>query len=607
MAKKQLALLVAFRQNAVSNQTVAELETVGCNYKTMLKKLIIHNYRCYENHEIDFLDLSFVVAKNNAGKSTLVEALRLVSIATSRFDTVRYLDAPSWTELPKKAKGISPSLKFFGFNSENIFHKYGDAPSIITAVFVDNIKVKIYIGDGAELFCTLQDASGDYLTSKGQAVAARIKQIHILPQITPIQKDEKILGKDYVRQHISSDLASLHFRNQLSLLYENFPQFTELAQQSWPGMRIRTLEGRNGMPGDKLSLLIQDSDYVAEIGWMGHGLQMWLQIMWFLARINRDEVVILDEPDVYMHPDLQRKLIKLLTKQFKQVIVSTHSIEIISEVDPANILIIDKAKIKSIYASNVPVVQRILNSIGSIHNLQLTKLWASKKLIIVEGEDITILKRLQYRIFPNSDEPFDTIPNFDIGGWGGWNYAKGSSLLLRETVDHNIKIYCLFDSDYHTEKQKNERLNDAKKLNVQIHIWKKKEIENYLIVPTTILRIIKEESKRAITITVSDIEEKISQIVKSNEEEILHNFATELQCEDRKLSIPTVMKEAKKYIDKLENRISGKTLISEINKWTHENFKVTLNPIKLANRIESNEIDNEIKNVITSIEKYSDL
>lgn len=573
----------------------------------LLRKIIIQNYRCYENHEIDFHDLSIVVGKNNAGKSTLVEALRLVSLASSRFDSVRYLDAPAWTELPKKARGISPSLNFFGFNSENLFYKYGSAPSIITTIFDDKTKIRIYIGDDANLFCTLQDSSDNYLTTKGQAVAARVRQIHILPQIAPIQKDEKIIGKDYVRQNLSSDLASLHFRNQLALLYENFPQFSELAQQSWPGMRIRELEGRNGMPGDKLSLLIQDGDYVAEIGWMGHGLQMWLQIMWFLARIDKEEVVILDEPDVYMHPDLQRKLIKLLIKRFKQVIVSTHSIEIISEVDPSNILIIDKAKTKSIYASNVPVVQRILNSIGSIHNLQLTKLWSSKKLVIVEGEDIAILKRLQYKVFPNTEEPFDTIPNFDIGGWGGWNYARGSSLLLRETVDHNIKIYCIFDSDYHTEKQKNERLNEAKKLGVQIHIWKRKEIENYLIVPTAILRIIKEESKRPVTITVSEIEAKINEIVKVYEEEILHNFATELQSEDRKLSIPTVMKEAKRYIDKFENRISGKTLISNINKWAHENFKVTLNPIKLANKLENNEIDNEIKEVITSIEKCSDL
>jgi hypothetical protein len=33
---------------------------------------------------------------------------------------------------------------------------------------------------------------------------------------------------------------------------------------------------------------------------MGHGLQMWLQTMWFLARVGYAACAILDEPDVYM-------------------------------------------------------------------------------------------------------------------------------------------------------------------------------------------------------------------------------------------------------------------------------------------------------------------
>jgi ABC-type uncharacterized transport system ATPase subunit len=142
------------------------------------------------------------------------------------------------------------------------------------------------------------------------------------------------------------NLASLHFRNQLAIQYESFPRFVELSEQSWKGLHIRSLDGRSGLPAsnDKLLLWVQDGGYVSEIGWMGSGLQMWLQIMWFLSRVNQDEVIILDEPDVYMHPELQRKLIRLLRNHYKQVIVSTHSIEIISEVEPSNILIIDKRK-----------------------------------------------------------------------------------------------------------------------------------------------------------------------------------------------------------------------------------------------------------------------
>lgn len=569
----------------------------------MLDKIKIQNYRCYDNHEIDFKKLSIIVGKNNAGKSTLVESLRLVSIAISRFQSVVYHNPPSWTELPIRAKGINLSFDSLGLNTENIFHKYGNPPSIITATFSNRQEVTIYIGQDAEVFCTLVDSNGDYISTRGQATKLEIVQVSILPQISPLRREEKVLNKDYVRQNISTDLASIHFRNQLSVLYQYFPKFTQMAEQSWSGLRIRELTGRNGLPGEKLSLLVQDSGFVAEVGWMGSGLQMWLQIIWFLSRANENDVVILDEPDVYMHPDLQRKLIRLHKDTFKQVIVSTHSVEIISEVEPDSILIIDKDKEKSLFATKVPVVQRILNSMGSIHNLQLTRLWASKKLLIVEGEDVSILKRIQNKLFPKSEEPFDSIPNFDIGGWGGWNYAKGSSLLLRETVDEEIKIYCLFDSDYHTNSEKKIRMDEAKKLGVEGHIWAKKEIENYLVVPTAILRIIISESKKHIIITVSDIEQQIALILKSQEEAIVLNLATELQNENRKISLNTAFKEAKKGLDKLENRISGKELISELSKWTQDKFKVTLNPIKLVQELGTNEIDNEVIRVVTKIEK----
>ncbi len=571
----------------------------------MLEKIILENYRCYDYHEIELKDLSIIVGKNNAGKSTLVEALRFVSLAVSRFGTSVYYPVPKWLELPAKAKGINPSLKSFGFNTENLFYNYGSPPSKIIARFSDNVTVKIYIGQDAEIFCNLLDSNGAYITTRGAANELHIPQVNILPVLSLIQKEERILNREYVKQSLSTELASLHFRNQLALLYESYPRFKELAEQSWNGLRIRSFEGVGRLSGsdDKLSLLIQDGNFVSEIGWMGSGLQMWLQIMWFLSRVSQDEVVILDEPDVYMHPELQRKLVRLLKNQYRQVIVSTHSIEIISEVEAANILIIDKAKSKSLFANKVPVVQRILNSIGSIHNLQLTKLWASKKLVIVEGDDIDILKRLQNVLFPKSDEPFDSIPNFDIGGWGGWGHARGSSMLLKETVDDDVKIYCIFDSDYHHEEIIKERKDEAQKINVNIHIWSRKELENYLIVPTAILRILQGESKKASHLTVSDIETIISEISNEMTEEVIDKLADSIQKKDRKHSISSARKIAKARIDKLEHRVCGKDLISSLSKWSQNNFKVSLSPIKIAACIQIAEISSELKTVLQKIEK----
>ena len=90
----------------------------------------------------------------------------------------------------------------------------------------------------------------------------------------------------------------------------------------------------------RLSQLVQDGHFVAEVGRMGHGLQIWLQAIWFLVRSDRSQTLILDEPDVYLHADLQRKLIRHLLTLPNQTILTSHSVEILSEVAPDQILIV---------------------------------------------------------------------------------------------------------------------------------------------------------------------------------------------------------------------------------------------------------------------------
>lgn len=578
----------------------------------MLEKIILQNFRCYLNHTIDFKRLTIVVGKNNAGKSTLVEALRLIAMASSRLKSSGYKNAPNWLELPKKSRGVITKTTYFDFNKENVSYFYNEGFSTIIAIFSNEIKVTVHIQyvenleSEPEFFCTLQDRSGNYIQNRNEADFLKMPGINILPQISAVQKEEKKLASDeYILQNLTTNLSSLHFRNQLSLLVDNMPKFRELIESSWSGVQIQQLEyGRNlNKKFEALySLMVREGGFVTEIAHMGHGLQMWVQIIWFLSRVNENEIVILDEPDVYMHPDLQRKLMRLLKSRFRQIVVSTHSVEIISEVNPEAILIIDKTKDQSLYASEIPMVQGILNSIGSIHNLQLTKIWASKKILLVEGEDISILKKIQDVLYPETEEPFDTIPNFDLKGWGGWNYAIGSSRLLKETVDNQIKVYCLFDSDYHTENEIAKRFEDAKRLNVELHIWKKKEIENYLIIPVLILRIIRKETSTTVS-SIEEINHKIGEINSLLKEDTLHSLAGELQKQDRKLEVKTAISQAKRIYQNIEDKIPGKEAITKLSDWSQKKYGVSLSPLKLVQNIHVTDIPDEIVHIISCIEK----
>lgn len=329
----------------------------------MITELNLQNFRCFNDHTITFKPISVVIGRNNAGKSTLVEALRLVSIVVSRYQSLAYCNVPDWAEIPRREIGVSPSLKGMEFNFSTVFHRYSDPPSIISARFNNDSAIRIYLGGEDRIHAVVFDQEGKIVKTRIEANKLRIPSVEIMPQVAPVSREERTLTSDYVKAAISSHLAPLHFRNQLRIIKEYYPVFKEMAETTWPGLQVRELTGGGLLSNDLLQLMIRDEDFVAEVASMGHGLQMWLQTMWFLARSSKASTVILDEPDVYMHPDIQRRLIRYIKNRIPQIIVTTHSVEIMSEVDVDEILIIDRKQPRSRFAGTLPAVQKLIEKI----------------------------------------------------------------------------------------------------------------------------------------------------------------------------------------------------------------------------------------------------
>ncbi len=573
----------------------------------MIRKVKIENYRCFESVIIDFKDISIIVGKNNAGKSTLIEALRIISVVASRCINLNYKSAPDWLVMNPKYVGVSPSLSKLNISTKNLFYMYGDSPTIITAHFSNKAKFEIYIGEDAEVFALIYNQKGELVSSKNQARTVNIRPVNILPQISPLQESETVLKYNTVQSGTDTYLTSRHFRNQIKYNYQNFPKFRELSEQSWIGLGIRELDGRSAFEGGHLGLIVRDNNFSAEIGWMGHGLQMWLQTMWFLSKCSDDSTVILDEPDVYMHADLQRKLIRLLKGRYKQIMIATHSVEIMSEVEPENIMPVDASQKKLDYASKSPMVQQIIENIGSVHNLEIARMFSHKKFLIVEGDndDTKILGILHDKLFDNSNEPIETIPKTYVEGWGGWQRVIGSNKVFKDT-NLNIKTYCILDSDYHVAEDKNQRYIEAEKHGINLHIWERKEIENYVLKPAAILRTILKDNPVA-QVTLESIENKVNEIANDFKELVTDNYATEISNKDKSLSIKTVNSRAREIVeanwdDNLLWLIPGKKIISTLSKWSHDNYNTTLNSFKICRNIKKNEIDLEIKDLLDKLE-----
>ncbi|MEI6076828.1 MAG: AAA family ATPase [Verrucomicrobiota bacterium] len=224
----------------------------------MITELHLKNFRGFEDHIVPLKPFTIVVGRNNAGKSTIVEALRLVSIVVSRFRG-DLASIPTRWEFPRNRRGQHP-FKNLEINLQSVFHEYGEPPAIIRAKFSS--------GEIVEVTITRDDIVARRTRAKGGRViaASGISRVSILPQVAPVAREERLLTEDYIRGALSSALAPMHFRNQLYLMKEHFDAFKKAAERTWPGLRIRSLETTGQVPDPIiLSLYVEDHHFTAEI------------------------------------------------------------------------------------------------------------------------------------------------------------------------------------------------------------------------------------------------------------------------------------------------------------------------------------------------------
>ena len=578
----------------------------------MLRELAVRNFRGFEDHAVPIRRFTVIVGRNNAGKSTLVEAIRLVALIARRSKSGAYeATAPSWLTENAGNPGVVPGRSSYDLEEAGLIHRFGDPPGHIEAAFDGDASLTIWVGGSGELYGTLRNRQGNPIKDSGSARAGGIPEFQILPQVGPVELREEVLDDGYVRRNLTSRRAPLHFRNQLRVLRSHAAEFRRLAENTWPRLQVRDLRIVSSTDGATLSLFVRDGDFVGELAMMGHGLQMWLQVMWFLARAPRRAIIVLDEPDVYLHADLQRKLIRIVRQLPNQVIVATHSTEIMAEVAPEEVLVLDRKSERSEFVTDVGGIQAVVDDIGSIHNLHLTRLLSSRRFLAVEGEDIHLLKAFQDLVCPQSLEPIDAIPRVDIPGRGEVEHVTRWPALMKKVIAGEQAVtYCIVDSDCLPPDFLEETAKHAEAHDLQLHQWSRKEIENYLLVAGPVQRLIARGCPDgAVPPTEDEVQEKIDEFARDLEQDTMERIAGAYQHRDRGLELCTAMDRARAYLEPFqatpEGRlacVSGKEVVKRLSTWAQEEFGASLGTRRIARELRRGEVDEEVVDIILAIE-----
>src|SRR5712692_9010270 len=135
----------------------------------MIQQLELRNFRCFEHHIVPLRPVTIVVGKNNAGKSTIVDALRLISLAVTRVGTVNFSDQPEWLDIPRRNRGFRPSIRGMQMNLDTVFYRYGEPPAEVHAAFETGHTVSVYVGPDSDVYAVVLDDRGTPISSKGQA------------------------------------------------------------------------------------------------------------------------------------------------------------------------------------------------------------------------------------------------------------------------------------------------------------------------------------------------------------------------------------------------------------------------------------------------------
>lgn len=564
-----------------------------------LKKLQLENFKCYKKATIPFKKLSIIVGENNAGKSCLIESLRLVSKAAQASRKRVYNSVPTEFELPANIKGFAIDTQKLKIDLRIIIYYYKSSNyAKITAFFDNKAKIEIYLNE-SRAFAVLYDTEGKVIKSKQQAEKLGLDSMAILPQIGPIRENEKLLSYETVSGDKDTYLSSLHFRNEIWMWkQEFFDEFKRNAEDSWAELHIDPIE-YSPVDSDYISLLVKDNGFTAEIGKMGNGLQMWLQIMWFLARSKDCKLIILDEPDVYMHSDMQRKILELVKNKFEQVIIATHSLEIISRVDPDNILEINKKDKTMHYATDSLSAQKIIDDIGGVQNLALLKLGRTRKCLFVEGKDLKYLNHFNEILYGNQLD----IPTISFGGFNNIPRVYGTSNLFYSETTNQIKCYALADKDYRDPRIIKKVKNEAAAEHLNLHVWQRKEIENYLIIPQVIFKFIPKSS----SITYDNFLKQLEVLLDEQRDKVFDAYATQYRIDCKELAngqqwdTATCNQNARTYLKEHWNTLNdkialvgGKDFISVLAKYFQDNYKVSISVRKILEEITPDVISDEI-------------
>jgi predicted ATP-dependent endonuclease of OLD family len=201
------------------------------------------------------------------------------------------------------------------------------------------------------------------------------------------------------------------------------------------------------------------------------------------------DTIILDEPDLYLHADLQRRLVRLLESLPSRTIAASHSAELLTEAAPRAVTWIAKERRRAVRAPDERLLGQLSDAIGSQFNLRLARTLRARAVLFVEGEDMSVLRHIARTLGATELTRETALVTVPLRGFSNWKHVEPFSWLVQDLLEDSVSVMVVLDQDYRTSRQCEQVQAGLREVKVSCHVWRRKELESYLLVPTVIPRL----------------------------------------------------------------------------------------------------------------------
>ncbi|HEV2079203.1 MAG TPA: AAA family ATPase [Allosphingosinicella sp.] len=201
----------------------------------MIKSVALKNFRGFRDHTVDFTPFCLLIGQNNAGKTTLIEALRIASTALKKAESAQFIMAPDALAPDLTGAVYRFSLDTLDIEHRGIHYNYeASDPAIIKVRYTNNCSIIVALGEGAaDAYCQILLPGGKKVNSRSHVTKSKFPPIFVMPPVGALLAEETQRDKRYLRKHMNGYLSYRHIRNQMADMPEEFDRFREMLTESW--------------------------------------------------------------------------------------------------------------------------------------------------------------------------------------------------------------------------------------------------------------------------------------------------------------------------------------------------------------------------------------